>query len=332
MAFPRFWAFGAALIVAAGSGSLAQETGKKDSARSNLAEVRLNDGSIVRMTLLQDSIDVQTKFGKLTIPFREVRRIEFGVHVPASVNEQIDQAVRLLGSEVFKEREEAAKGLIQAGHLAFPSLQKAAKSGDMEVAQRANHVLKKITDKIAPDNLRLRDEDLILTGDFPVVGKITSGAIKAHSSHFGELSLRLGDMRSLLVRNNSGETEITIDAARHGSAPDQWLDSGMNVDPSLRMVILSEGQVDLWPQGPGQYITSPKGYTTAGRGGQFQAGALVARVGENGKAFLVGERFEGTPSDEGRLYFHVVPSPWNNASSGSYRVRVATDHVALTRR
>ena len=79
-------------------------------------------------------------------------------------------------------------------------------------------------------------------------------------------------------------------------------------------------------------MASPKGYTTAGRGGQFQAGALVARIGETGKALHVGERYDGTPTEEGRLYFHIVPSPWNNASTGSYRVRVATDHVALTRK
>src|SRR5262245_26707230 len=184
MAYPRIWAFGAALIVAAGSGRLAQETGKKESPRSPLAEVRLNDGSIVRMTLLQESIDVQTKFGKLTIPFQEVRRIEFGVHVPTGVHEQIDQAIRLLGSEVYKEREDAAKGLVQVGHFAYPSLQKAAKSGDMEVAQRANTVLKKISEKIAPENLRPREDDLIITSEFPVIGRIVSNNIKAHSSHF----------------------------------------------------------------------------------------------------------------------------------------------------
>ena len=30
----------------------------------------------------------------------------------------------------------------------------------------------------------------------------------------------------------------------------------------------------------------------------------------------------GSVGEEGKLYFHIVPSPWNNASSGSYRVRV----------
>ena len=49
-------------------------------------------------------------------------------------------------------------------------------------------------------------------------------------------------------------------------------------------------------------------------------------------AAYVGDRFEGIPAEEGRLFLQIVPSPWNNASTGSYRVRVTTDHVALTQR
>jgi hypothetical protein len=95
-------------------------------------------------------------------------------------------------------------------------------------------------------------------------------------------------------------------------------------------VLTGDGQVDLWPMGPGQYLASPKGFNTPGKGGHFQAGALVGRVGETGKAFLIGERYEGTPGEEGKLYLQITPSPWNNASSGCYRVRINTDHIALT--
>ena len=73
-------------------------------------------------------------------------------------------------------------------------------------------------------------------------------------------------------------------------------------------------------------------FAEAGKGSSFMAGCLVGRVGDAGKAFLIGERYDGTPSEEGKLYLQIVPSPWNNASTGSYRVRVTTDHVALTAR
>lgn len=316
------------LTLAVSSRSLAQPA-TASSFRPNLAEVRFGDGSIVRMTLLEENLEVQTKYGKLAIPLSEVRRVEFGLHVPPDVNQQITQSIKRLASEVYKERDGASKDLVQVGHFAFPSLQKASKSGDMEVAYRAVSLIKQISERVAPDLLKLRDEDVIHTAEFTVIGKITSQTLKAHSPHFGEVALKLSDLRTLHLRQQGGKQDLVVDAVKYGSSLDQWCDTGIVVDAQQRIVITSEGQVDLWPQGPGQYLAAPKGYNTAGKGGQFMAGALVGKIGENGKAFHIGERYDGAANEEGKLYVQIVPSPWNNASSGQYRVRIQTDHAAL---
>jgi len=316
------------VIVAVSTRSLAQDQ-PSSSPRPNHAEVRFGDGSIVRMNLLQENLEVQTKYGKLTIPLSDVRRVEFGLHVPPDVNQQITQSIKRLASDVYKERDVASKDLVQAGHLAYPMLQKASRSSDQEVAYRAVSVIKQISERVPADLLRLREDDVIHTTEFTIIGRITAQTIKAHSPHFGEVALKLSELRTLHMRQNGGKQDLVVDAAKHGGALDQWLDSGINLDPGQRMVITCEGQVDLWPQGPGQYLAAPKGYNTAGKGGQFLAGALIGRIGENGKAFLIGERYEANISEEGRLFLLIVPSPWNNASNGQYRVRIHTDHVAL---
>ncbi len=328
MGYRSHWILSLAIL--AGSLSLAQGQGKKDVPRPNLAEVRFGDGSLVRMTILQDELEVMTKYGKLTIPLREVRRIDFGLHLPDGVGQHIDQSIKQLGSETYKERDEAVKHLVHYGPLAFPFLQRASRNPDPEVSQRASGVIKRITEKAAPETMRLKEEDYIQTIEFPVTGRILHPVIKAHSAHFGELSLKLSDLRTLFVRGTAGDSELVVDAVKFGSSPDQWLDSGIVVDPSQRLLIIGEGQVDLWPQGPGQYVTGPKGYSTAGKGGNFMAGSLIGKIGENGKAFVIGERYEASPNEEGKVFLQIVPSPWNNASSGSFRVRISMEHVALS--
>src|SRR6516164_5663740 len=77
------------LSLAVSTGSSAQES---TPSQPNNAEVRFGDGSIVRMTLLQENIEVQTKYGKLSIPLSDVRRVEFGLHVPPDVHQQITQS------------------------------------------------------------------------------------------------------------------------------------------------------------------------------------------------------------------------------------------------
>jgi hypothetical protein len=330
MGFAFRWA-PCGLILVAGIAT-AQETARKEASPQHLAEVRFNDGSLVRMTILQDDVEVMTKYGKLTIPLRDIRRIDLGLHLPPGLDQQIDQSIRLLASTAYKDREEASRDIVQAGHLAYPFLKRASRTGDLEVAHRVGGLMKRIADKHAPEQLKMKEEDVIHTVEFAVIGRIVSPTIKAHSAHFGDLALKLSDLRTVHLRSAARESELTVDAGKYGSAPEQWLDTGITLDTSMRVVITGEGQVDLWPQGPGQYMTTPKGYTTAGKGSSFMAGCLVGRVGESGKVFLIGERYDGSPSDEGKLYLQIVPAPWNNASTGSYRARVSTDHVALTSR
>lgn len=295
----------------------------------SIAEVRFSDGSVVRMTLLQESVEVQTKYGKLLIPLSDVRRIEFGLHVTPQMNQQIAKSIKCLASDVYKERDCASKELVQAGHFALPALKRASKSSDSEVAYRAAGVIKQISEKTSPELLKLREEDVIHTSEFAIIGKITAQSIRAHSPHFGEVALKLAELRNMHVRQRGGKSEVIVDSAKYGSALDQWCDSGVTVDVGQRLVINSDGQVDLWPQGAGQYMAQPKGYNTAGKGGQFMAGALIAKIGENGKAFYIGDRHEGSVNEEGKLYLHIVPSPWNNASTGTYRVRIQTDAAVL---
>ncbi len=327
MRIPCRWALGAAIL--AFNAGLASGQGNRDAPRPNLAEVRFGDGSLVRMTVLQDDIEVLTKYGKLTIPVREIRRIDFGLHLPDGVGQHIDQSIKQLGSETYKERDEAVKHLVHYGPLAYPFLQRASRNLDPEVSQRATGVIRRIAEKTNPENLRIKEDDYIQTIEFPITGRILHPVLRVHSAHFGDLSLKLADLRTLFVRGNNSDNELVVDAAKYGSAGDQWFDSGFIVDASQRLFIVGEGQVDLWPQGPGQYIATPKGYSTAGKGGTFMAGALIGRIGDSGKAFLVGERYEGVPGEEGKLLLQIVPSPWNNASSGSYRVRIGMEHLAL---
>jgi hypothetical protein len=312
--------------------TLAQGQGKKEAGRSQPAEVRLNDGSLVRMTILQESVDILTKYGKLTIPLRDIRRIEFGLHLPEGVEPQIHGAIKNMGSEAYKEREEAVKQLVSFGPLAYPSLQQASRGKDLEVVKRALAAMKRIDDKTPPEQLRLKQEDTVQTVEFTINGRIVSPSIKVHSETFGEFDLKLSQLRSLHQRGQTGDVEMIVDAGQFGTSTDQWMDTGVAVDNNLRLIIRSEGQVDLWPQGPGQYMTTPKGYSTAGKGGTHMAGTLLGRVGDNGKVFVIGEQYEGVHSTEGKVYVHIVPSPWNNVSSGSYKLRIRTDYVALSSR
>ncbi len=169
-----------------------------------------------------------------------------------------------------------------------------------------------------------KDNDTIQAA-FPVKGHIAGDAFEVYSPIFGNKPVKFSDLKSLYT-GHGREYKIELDALKYGSDTNQWLETGVMIRPNTRLQITADGQVDLWPQQPGQYMVGPKGYTTAGKGGIFMAGALIGRIGSLGKAFLVGENCECAPSEEGTLYLQIVASPWNNTSSGSHVARITTSY------
>src|SRR3954447_25028087 len=67
-------------------------------------EARFVDGSTMKMTLLEKEVVVATKYGRLTVPAAEVRRIEFGLRIPEATAKLIEASVVDLGGPDFKRR------------------------------------------------------------------------------------------------------------------------------------------------------------------------------------------------------------------------------------
>jgi hypothetical protein len=319
----RCWLAVAPVLVASGIQAQYSPEPKRPS-ESTEAEVRFTDDSVMRMQVLQDRLEMVTRYGKLMIPVREIHSIDFGVHLPEGLEQKIAQAVEHLGHDNYKLRETALKDLINWGPLAYPQVYAATKSQEPETLKRAVLALDKIRSKHPARNLRLREEDIVATAAFTIVGRINTPIIRAKNANFGELDLKLCTLRSVRWMSSSFETEVAVDAARFGSGPNQWMDTGFEARSAGRLLIVANGTVDLWPQPGGGplYQSSPSGYRGGGGIGQHLPGMLLGRIGDDGPIFAVGERFDGSPPRDGRLYLHIVPSPWQNASAGCYKVRI----------
>src|SRR5207253_3152329 len=101
---------------------------------------------------------------------------------------------------------------------------------------------------------------------------------------------------------SAGETQLTLDAARHGIAQENWFETDVEVIGQT-LEIVADGRVDLYPFGGerGMYIATPDGARPGGQPTPHPSGALLAKVGPNGRTFLVGRRFDGALPGEGKL-------------------------------
>jgi hypothetical protein len=172
-------------------------------------EVRFHDGSTVR-AVLQDNLEVLTPYGKLTVPIRDVRRIEFGLHLADGQGKRIDGLVSDLGGISHKNRAAASRELGVLGVKAYPALLQAARSTDLEIARRAKELLRPLQERIRAEQLRVEPDDIIHTTEFPITGRIVSRAIKARTACLGDVEVQICLVQSLrALAGNPEEPRLT---------------------------------------------------------------------------------------------------------------------------
>jgi hypothetical protein len=170
---------------------------EKPAVEAGAVEVRFADNSVLKLKLLDAKLTLQTPYGKLQIPVEEVRRIEFATRVTPEVLKQIEGAIGDLGSGDFAKREAATTTLRKLKEKAYPALLEAARQKDPEVVRRAEALLEELRDSVPDDQLTVRKFDVIETGHSKISGTLEGSTFKAHTSQFGDVALRLTEMRSL---------------------------------------------------------------------------------------------------------------------------------------
>jgi hypothetical protein len=296
-------------------------------ARPNEVEVKLVDGSRVRMTILQENLEIVTKYGALTVPNRDIRKIEFGMRRPEAVRRHISEAIAKLGSTSYKERVGAVTELVAIGPPALSALEQANKSADREVAHRADVALDQIRHKFSEDQLQTRENDQVQAAEFTIVGRVTTPTIRVTTTILGEAQLKVADLRSIRWLGAQAAVELNVDGAKYAGLTN-WMDTGVVLAVDDDLAVTASGQVDLMNNGTGNMVTGPagtrqwgmvKGLAVAAQ----PAGALLAKIGDDGTVFVIGESYHTVCKQQGRLFLRIAPGPWsNNNVTGSYKVNI----------
>lgn len=297
-------------------------------------ELRFVDESIVRATLLDPSIRVATRYGKLTIPVADVRKIELGFRYPAGVEATLTQAVADLASPDFKTREQATAKLLAAKEYAGPLLQKAVKSKDAETVKRAEELIKSIKEKLPEERQDLKGYDTIETTEFTFQGILETTSLKAKTKYFAETDLKVVELRGLRSQGVEATDSIALDVGQYGRPNDQnWMATKFEIVAGRPLEISVSGTIDLWPQQGGQYVVGPNGQpqhgtgtpimSQSGRGYGYASGTVVGKIGPTGEPFLIGAGQKiPRAAASGKLYLKMASPPWGNAPSGSYKVTI----------
>lgn len=194
-----------------GAKGVAPETDKESAAIAKLpiepgaVEVAFTDGSNLKMLLREDKITLATPHGKLVIAISNIRCIKFASRVSEEDSKRIGAAIANLGSSEFRKREAAGVDLLKLPEKAYPALLGAAQKKDPEVVRRARELIQQIAAAIPAERLEIRKQDVVWTADSMITGHIDGVFLKAHTSQFGDVQVKLADLHRL--RSQAVEAE-----------------------------------------------------------------------------------------------------------------------------
>lgn len=160
-------------------------------------EARFIDSSSLKLTLREQQLVIETPYGRLQVPVADVHRVEFATRVSDEDARKIGAAIENLSSTEFPKREEATVALMKLGVRAYPALAEAASNKDPEVARRVREVLEQIRQDVPEELLEVRKTDVVYTGESKFAGRIVGTTLKATTFQFGDVTVKLADLRAL---------------------------------------------------------------------------------------------------------------------------------------
>lgn len=128
-------------------------------------EVRTTDGKIRKFTPVDEVLTLDTKFGAVKVPMKEVKRLEFGCRLSVNDRKAIADAIADVVGSTGRTREAGKETLVGFGLAAYPAVVRAAKTAPKDALPHMGQVREKLKGLIGEDDDEPLDQDVIVTAD-----------------------------------------------------------------------------------------------------------------------------------------------------------------------
>jgi hypothetical protein len=296
--------------------------------------LHLMDGAVIAGKLTVSEIEVDTDFGKLTVPVVRIRKLRPGLSSHPQLDQRVKELVEELGAAQFDRRETAQRELLKLGLPARRELEQRQDDRDTERRTRIKTILAELDQReesSADDQEddagdKMPQHDSVETTEFTIVGRIVPKEFTIDSP-YGRLNVKLSDIRNA-ERDIDGKPEmlrksLAVEGAHlvHTGLKD----SQIQLAKGDKVTITATGTIGMTPWGNRAFST-PDGAANFGwyQENQIANGALVAKISDNGPIFKVGSKLSFTADRGGSLRFAIAmqQNHGNQAFQGQYNLKV----------
>ncbi len=303
----------------------------------------LRDGNIITGTSQIDNINLQTQWGKLDIPLKDINELILGVSPETSSKDKIKALVIDLNNATLDIRKKAYESLISMNIGCIPVLDEYINSPEFSASLNDDYNAPMALSELKSSYNYTDDtetEDIIVTGNGYRIGGTLNLKNISLKTAYGNLEIPRAKIKSVEIfynSNDGSESTYILNANKHisGNTNGGYLKTGIFVKSGQRITITASGEVILASLSGYKY--KPGGQSSAGGvsndyGDEDYSGTststyptygnLVFKIGENGTMTKAGAMYKGTANATGYIYLSIYETVYNAANTGSYTVKI----------
>lgn len=301
-----------------------------------LARITLRDGSIYNGSINLKSVELQTDYGKLSVPMKNVSSVEVGLPPDRSNKTKLENLCSQLSNEVEETRKIAYDELLkikpQEIFVLYDYMYSEKYVPSYDNLYTLEQVVSDLKSKFNFDE-NVQEKDIIyIDGQYIMGGSYIFPSVDI-KTEFGPLTIpkeKISKLEITYVPASEGETSkiINLAASKYitGNQNGGWYRTGINVSKGQRVTITASGEITLASLSNAKYnpngaVGTDTGNTIAG-GTYPTYGQLVYKIGESGQSYVAGSKFNGTMQATGMLYISIYETVYNSANTGSYNVNI----------
>lgn len=303
--------------------------------KTNLC-IKLRNGNVMSGVSALNIITMNSNYGDLKIPVKDLVLIEFGIIASEKTKQKIAAYVDLLQSGNEADCQQTYKSLCNVEMNAIPVLEGYLDKDNCAYpeygVEAAYHYVKGI---YGIDNY-ITEDIITLNGDyrFPGIVDITVLDIE---TEFGTLTIPREKIINVEVMpdpgaENSNKT-FKLEANQYISANVNggWLKTNIKLNKGQKFTIESKGEIIMaslsnQSHKPSGAYLPPGGSWTAGNDHDANAlpifGNVVYRIGDTGAMQKAGTKISSIANASGVIYLSIYETVFNVANSGHYSVKV----------
>ncbi len=294
----------------------------------------LKDGNIVTGTTKVAKVLLETDYGKLDVPIKNVSSITLGIHPDNSLKNSIVNLAKQLQSTVEEERKKAYDQLVNLKIGAIPVIEEVLYTETEETVLHHDYSLTTALSELkavhSVGNTYSTKDVITIDYEYTMGGKYDFSTVSL-KTEYGDLTIPREKIEKIDILYTDGSADsktFKLMASTHISSNQNggWLKTGIVVKPGQTISMTASGEVVLAslsnnaykPDGSVKNSSSDSFNDNSSTSTSPAYGNMVFKIGDNGTVTKAGAKYNGKATATGMLYISIYETVYNASNTGFY--------------